>query len=203
MADENRVVSVARQTSETNIKLELNLDGTGVSSIKTGVGFFDHMLTHVAKHGLFDLRVTSAGDLKVDDHHTIEDVGILLGRAILKALGNKEGINRFGHSWVPMDEALVVCAIDISGRGLSVCNLPVSVPNLGEMSTEMVPEFFRALADNAEITVHVHREAGRNAHHIVEAAFKAFGRALSQAVALNDRVKGVPSTKGSLGVKEE
>lgn len=199
MANENRVVSVARQTSETNIKIELNLDGTGHSVIKTGIGFFDHMLTHVAKHGLFDLNVRSVGDLKVDDHHTIEDVGILFGRAILQALGEKEGINRYGHAWVPMDEALVLCAIDISGRGLSVCNVPVSVPKLGEMSTEMIPEFFRALADNAEITIHLHRETGSNAHHVVEAAFKAFGRALSQAVARNERVKGVPSTKGSLG----
>jgi len=156
------------------------------------------MLTHVAKHGLLDLSVKATGDLHIDDHHMVEDVGIALGQAIKEALGNCSGITRYGHSYIPMDEALVLCALDISGRGLSVCSLPVGVDRVGEFATEMAPEFFRAAAHNAGITLHIHRFAGSNGHHVLEAAFKAFGRALGQAIALDSRVKGIPSTKGIL-----
>ena len=193
-----RLGKIERKTKETDIRVEVNLDGSGVSDISTGVGFFDHMLTHVAKHGFFDLTVKAKGDLHIDDHHTVEDVGIALGKALDKALGDRAGIVRFGHAIVPMDEALAGCAMDISGRGLSVCSLEVPVEKIGEFATELVPEFFRALAHNAGITVHINQIAGSNGHHIVEAAFKAFGRALSDAVRISDRVVGVPSTKGVL-----
>lgn len=198
MAALNRTATITRKTNETDIRIELNLDGSGESSVQTGVGFFDHMLTHVAKHGLFDLTVQCSGDLHVDDHHSVEDVGIALGQAIQQALGDRAGIVRFGHAWVPMDEALALCALDISGRGLSVCSLQVPVERIGEFATEMVPEFFRAVAHSAGITLHIHRHAGSNGHHIIEAAFKAFGRALCQAAAISDRVRGIPSTKGVL-----
>jgi imidazoleglycerol-phosphate dehydratase len=197
MADKRRGV-VERKTKETEIRVEVDLDGSGASDIATGVGFFDHMLTHVGKHGLLDLTVTAKGDLHIDDHHTVEDVGIALGQALDKALGDRSGIVRYGHAYVPMDEALVLCALDISGRGLSVCSLSVPVERIGDFATETVPEFFRAVAHNAGITLHLHRLSGANGHHIVEAAFKAFGRALAQAVEKSDRVKGVPSTKGVL-----
>lgn len=195
---EQRRATIMRQTNETDVEVQVNLDGSGVSGITTGVGFFDHMLTHVAKHGLLDLTVRARGDLHVDDHHTVEDVGIALGKAIGEALGDRAGIVRYGHAAVPMDEALVLCALDISGRGLSVCELQVPVERIGGFAAEMVPEFFRALAHNAGITLHVRQFAGANGHHIVEAAFKAFGRALAQAVARSERVRGVPSTKGVL-----
>jgi imidazoleglycerol-phosphate dehydratase len=197
MADA-RAADVKRKTNETDIEIALTLDGSGRSEISTGVPFFDHMLTHVAKHGLFDLTVRAKGDIEIDDHHTVEDVGIALGKALDQALGDRAGITRFGQAIVPMDEALALCALDISGRGLSVCELEVPVERIGGLSTEMVPEFFRAVAHNAGITLHVRQFAGSNGHHIVEAAFKAFGRALSQAVALSPRVQGVPSTKGVL-----
>ena len=193
-----RKALIERKTNETDIRLELDLDGSGSSTIETGVGFFDHMLTHVAKHGLFDLTVQAKGDLHVDDHHTVEDVGICLGKALDQALKDRAGITRYGHAYVPMDEALVLCALDISGRGLSVCSLGVASGRIGDFSTEMVPEFFRAAAHNAGITLHLHRLTGSNGHHIVEAAFKAFGRALSEAVTISERAKGVPSTKGVL-----
>lgn len=194
----NRTALIERRTNETKIRLELDLDGTGASSISSGIGFFDHMLTHVAKHGLLDLTVKATGDLSVDDHHTVEDVGICLGQALDKALGDRAGIIRYGHAYVPMDEALVLCALDISGRGLSVCSLGITVERIGEFATEMVPEFFRAVAHNAGITLHLHRLTGANGHHIVEAAFKAFGQALCQAATVSSRVHGVPSTKGVL-----
>ena len=193
-----RAATIERKTKETDIRLELKVDGSGVSTIQTGIGFFDHMLTHVAKHGLFDLKINANGDLQIDDHHTVEDVGICLGQALDKALGDRAGIVRYGHAYVPMDEALVLCALDISGRGLSVCSLGIPVERIGDFSTQMVPEFFRAVAHNAGITLHLHRLTGANGHHIVEAAFKAFGRALSQAVSISDRVQGIPSTKGVL-----
>jgi imidazoleglycerol-phosphate dehydratase len=193
-----RVAKIERKTKETDIRIEIDLDGSGESTIETGIGFFDHMLTHVAKHGLFDLTVQAAGDLHIDDHHTVEDVGIALGQAISEALGDRSGITRFGHAYVPMDEALVLCALDISGRGMSVCSLPVGVERIGEFATEMAPEFFRAFAHNARITLHLHRFAGSNGHHVLEAAFKAFGRALGQAVKRDERVQGIPLTKGTL-----
>jgi imidazoleglycerol-phosphate dehydratase len=194
----SRTATIERKTNETDIRLELNLDGAGESAIHTGIGFFDHMLTHVAKHGLMDLKLKAAGDLQIDDHHTIEDVGICLGKAIDQALGDRSRITRYGHAYVPMDEALVLCALDISGRGLSVCSLGIPVERIGEFSTEMVPEFFRAVAHNAGITLHLHRLTGANGHHIVEAAFKAFARAISQAVTVSERIQGIPSTKGTL-----
>ena len=193
-----RSATIERNTSETQIKLSLNIDGEGKSQISTGVGFFDHMLTHIAKHGLFDLTVEVKGDLHIDDHHTVEDVGIALGKAFAEALGDKTGIVRVGNISVPMDEALVYCSIDISGRGFLACDLNYTTPKLGDFTTELVPEFFRAVAVNAGWTVHLKQWDGSNAHHIIESAFKAFGRAASQAVLRDPRVKGIPSTKGAL-----
>jgi imidazoleglycerol-phosphate dehydratase len=194
----NREAVVERRTTETDIAIRLNLDGTGESEIHTGVGFFDHMLTHVARHGLLDLSVKAKGDLHIDDHHTVEDVGIAIGGALRDALGDRSGIVRYGHAILPMDEALVLCALDISGRGMSVCELEYPVEKIGAFSTEMVPEFFRAVAHNAGITLHIRQMAGTNGHHIVEAAFKAFGRALAEAIHKSERVTGIPSTKGVL-----
>ncbi len=194
----SRTSRIERNTNETQIRLELNLDGTGKHSIQTGVGFFDHMLTHIAKHGLIDLTVEVTGDLHIDDHHTVEDVGIVLGKALAEALGDRVGITRVGNIAVPMDEALVFCAIDISGRGFLVSNVTYPTPKLGDFTTEMVPEFFRAVAVNAGWTVHLHQYVGSNTHHIIESAFKAFGRATALAVAKDPRVQGIPSTKGVL-----
>lgn len=194
----DRIGEVARQTRETQIVVRLNLDGRGEAEVATGIGFFDHMLTHVARHGLMDLHVEAKGDLEVDDHHTVEDVGIVLGQAVAKALGDRAGIVRYGHAIVPMDEALVMAAVDISGRGLSVCELRTATERVGEFTAEMAPEFFRAFAHKAGLTLHVRQLCGANAHHILEGAFKALGRALQQAVARSERVHGVPSTKGTL-----
>ena len=193
-----RTADVARKTNETDITVRLDLDGEGSSEIRTGVGFFDHMLTHIARHGLLDLHVLAQGDLYIDDHHTVEDVGIALGKAFAEALGDRAGITRVGNIAVPMDEALVFCAIDISGRGFLACDLDFATPKLGDFTTEMVPEFFRAVAVNAGWTVHLRQMAGVNAHHVIESAFKAFGRATAQAIARDPRVKGIPSTKGTL-----
>lgn len=193
-----RAAAVHRKTQETDISIRLNLDGEGASEIATGVGFFDHMLTHIARHGLIDLSVQAGGDTHIDDHHTVEDVGIALGKGLTEALGDRSGITRVGNCAVPMDEALVACYIDISGRGFLACNLEYPTPRLGDYTTEMTPEFFRAVAVNAGWTVHLRQLAGNNTHHIIEAAFKAFGRATAQAVARDPRVKGVPSTKGTL-----
>lgn len=193
-----RTADVARKTNETDITVRLDLDGEGSSEIRTGIGFFDHMLTHIARHGLMDLNVFAEGDLHIDDHHTVEDVGIALGKAFAEALGDRAGITRVGNVAVPMDEALVFCAIDISGRGFLACDLDFATPKLGDFTTEMVPEFFRAVAVNAGWTVHLRQMAGVNAHHIIESAFKAFGRAAAQAIAHDPRVKGIPSTKGTL-----
>ena len=193
-----RTARLNRKTSETDISLSVDIDGTGTSSIDTGVGFFDHMLTHIAKHGLLNLTVKVTGDLHIDDHHTVEDVGIVLGKALAEALGDRSGITRVGNIAVPMDEALVFCAIDISGRGYLGCDLVCPTPILGDFTTELVPEFFRAVAVNAGWTVHLRQMAGTNTHHIIESAFKAFGRALAEAVSHSPRVQGVPSTKGVL-----
>jgi len=198
MTADARTAIVDRKTSETDIRLTLNLDGEGSSRIATGVGFFDHMLTHIARHGLFDLTVEARGDLHIDDHHTVEDVGIALGKAFSEALGDRAGITRVGNVAVPMDEALVFCAIDISGRGYLACDLVSATPKLGDFTTEMVPEFFRAVAMNAGWTIHLKQWAGTNTHHIIESAFKAFGRAAAQAISRDPRVKGIPSTKGVL-----
>lgn len=194
----DRTAEVARQTRETRIVVRINLDGRGEADVATGIGFFDHMLTHVARHGLMDLHVEAEGDLEVDDHHTVEDVGIVLGQALARALGDRTGIVRYGHAIVPMDEALVMAAVDISGRGLSVCELHAAAERVGEFTVEMAPEFFRAFAHNAGLTLHIRQLCGANAHHILEGAFKALGRALQQAVERSERVHGVPSTKGTL-----
>jgi imidazoleglycerol-phosphate dehydratase len=187
-----------RQTSETNISLRIDLDGDGASEIVTGVGFFDHMLTHIARHGLLHLSIHAEGDLHIDDHHTVEDVGIALGQALKEAIGDKKGIKRYGEATVPMDEALVLCALDWSGRGLLVDNFEFSAPKIGTFDTDLVAEFFQAVAANAGITLHFEQRRGRNAHHIAEAAFKAFGRALDMAICRDERILGVPSTKGIL-----
>ena len=196
--DRQRTGEISRRTAETDIKLRLNIDGTGSYRINTGVGFFDHMLTLFARHGAFDLELIASGDLSVDAHHTVEDTGICLGRAFKAALGEKKGINRFGHALVPMDEALAMVAVDISGRGFLAFPDVFPAAKVGEFDLELVAEFCRALAVNGEFTLHVRLLAGRNHHHICEAVFKALGRALRDAVSLADRGPGVPSTKGIL-----
>ena len=194
-----RTANLTRATSETDIALSLGLDGSGAADIATGVGFFDHMLTALARHGLLDLTVRAQGHLHIDDHHTVEDVGIVLGRAVLQALGEKRGIRRFGHALVPMDEALAEAAIDISGRGMLVWNVAFERAKIGDMDTELFEEFFRAFASNAQLTLHITARAGRNAHHIAEACFKATARALRAAVELDPRLgHAIPSTKGAL-----
>ena len=194
-----RSATIHRKTSETDISLSLDLDGTGVAEIATGIGFLDHMLTALARHGLFDLTVRAQGDLHIDFHHTTEDVGIVLGMAFARALGDKRGIRRFGHALVPMDETLGEAAVDISGRPFLAWNVDFQRPKIGEMDTELFEEFFRALAFNALVTLHITRRAGHNAHHVAEACFKATARALRIAVELDPRVgDAIPSTKGSL-----
>ncbi len=195
---ETRQAHIERQTNETQISLQVNLDGDGSSEIITGIGFFDHMLTHVARHGLLHLTVQASGDLHIDDHHTVEDVGIALGQALREAAGDKAGIARYGHALLPMDEALVSCALDWSGRGILADDFAFPSPKIGTFDTELVPEFFRAVAAQAGLTLHFEQKRGRNAHHIAEAAFKAFGRALDMAKCRDERVGGIPSTKGIL-----
>ncbi|MCL5283096.1 MAG: imidazoleglycerol-phosphate dehydratase HisB [Armatimonadetes bacterium] len=192
---EPRKATVQRKTNETEILLAVSLDGSGDCEASTGIGFFDHMLQHIAKHGGIDLKVKATGDLHVDDHHLVEDVGICLGRAISQALGDRRGIQRFGDAVIPMDEALILCAMDFSGRGLLVENIETPATRIGGFSAEMLPEFFRAVASNAGLTLHLRQLAGRNSHHIVEGAFKAFARALKDAVKVTDD-GGIPSTKG-------
>ena len=195
----SRTARITRTTKETDITLTLDLDGTGASTIATGVGFFDHMLTAFARHALFDLTVEAQGDLHIDSHHTVEDVGIVLGQAIRQALGDKRGIARFGQALLPMDEALAEAAIDISGRARVAWSVAFERPMLGTMDTQLVEEFFRALAGNALITLHVTLRAGSNAHHVAEACFKAVARALRMAVAPDLRQNdAIPSTKGAL-----
>jgi len=195
----SRAATITRTTTETDITLSLDLDGSGTADIATGIGFLDHMLTALAKHGMFDLTVRAKGDLHIDFHHTTEDVGIVLGQAFAKALGDKRGIRRFGHGVVPMDEALVDAAVDISGRPYLAWNVSFQRPKIGEMDTELFEEFFRALAFNALVTLHVTMRAGVNAHHVAEASFKATARALRAACEMDPRAAGaIPSTKGSL-----
>jgi imidazoleglycerol-phosphate dehydratase len=190
--------AIARKTRETDISLALNLDGEGRSRISTGVGFFDHMLTALATHGRFDLDLRCQGDLHVDAHHSVEDVGIALGQAVIQALGDKKGIVRFGHAYVPLDEALSRCVIDISGRPYLHYDATFKARQIGTMPTELFEDFFWALADHGRLSIHLEALRGRNAHHIAETLFKATARALSMAVARDPRVKGVPSTKGTL-----
>ena len=194
-----RSAKIERKTAETDISLALTLDGSGKSEISTGVGFLDHMLTLFAAHGRFDLTLSCKGDTKVDDHHTVEDIGIALGQAILLALGDKRGITRYGDITLPMDEALVLCALDLSGRTYVGYDLRIPSPKIGTFDTELGEEFFWGVARGACLTIHLKQFAGSNSHHILEAAFKGFGRALRKAVALDPDAAGeVPSTKGTL-----
>ncbi len=187
-----------RQTQETTINIRLNLDGSGQHKISTGVPFLDHMLVQVAVHGMMDLSVLAQGDVHIDDHHTVEDVGIVLGQALRKALGERKGLARYGSATIPMDEALVLVAVDLSGRSYLAYEVAFPQPTIGHFDVQLVEEFLRALVTNAGITLHVRLLAGRNAHHIAEAVFKALGRALYDAVGLDLRRLGVPSSKGSL-----
>src|SRR5262245_36926490 len=193
-----RIASIDRKTRETQVRLKLNLDGSGVGSWQTGVGFLDHMLELFARHGALDLKVEAKGDLHVDQHHTVEDVGICLGQAMKQALGDKAGIRRFGHFTLPMEETLCTTAIDLSGRYYLVFNASFSNPKIGDFDTELVEDFWQAFAANALCNLHVLVHYGRNNHHIAEAIFKCTARALRQAVEADPRMTGVPSTKGTL-----
>lgn len=194
-----RSADITRNTSETQITLRLDLDGSGQCRVKTGIGFLDHMLTAFARHSMFDLDLDARGDLHIDFHHTTEDIGIMLGQALAQAIGDKRGIRRYGHASVPMDETLVDASVDFSGRAYLGWSPVFDRDKVGEMDTELFEEFFRALVGNAALTLHVNQRAGRNAHHIAEACFKAVARALREAVELDPRAAGtIPSTKGSL-----
>ena len=193
-----RTADYVRKTKETDISLHLNLDGTGSSSINTGIGFFDHMLDGFARHGLFDLKVNVAGDLAVDCHHTIEDTGIVLGNAITEAVGDKKGIRRYGSCILPMDETLVLCAVDLSGRPYLVFDGEFTTDRVGYMDTEMVKEFFYAISYTAGMNLHIRVLSGGNNHHMIEAMFKAFAKALDQATVIDPRITDILSTKGSL-----
>ncbi len=194
----SRTAQIDRTTKETNISLALNLDGSGKSEISTGVGFFDHMLTAFSKHGFFDLTVQAEGDTGVDSHHTVEDVGIVLGTAVKEAVGDKAGICRFGSFLLPMDDALVLCAVDLSGRPYLGWDADLAAERLGNMETETVREFFYAVTYTAGMNLHLKVLDGTNTHHVIEAMFKAFGKALDQAVRYDERIDGVLSSKGSL-----
>ena len=194
-----RCASIKRTTAETDISLELNLDGTGKSSICTGVGFFDHMLTLFAKHGRLDLTVTCKGDTCVDDHHSVEDIGIALGDALRQAIGDKRGINRYGSCILPMDEALILCALDLSGRSCLRYTAQIPTEKVGSFDTELTEEFFQAFVRKSEMNLHIRQLDGTNSHHIIEGMFKALGRTLRQAVAIDEAARDeIPSTKGVL-----
>lgn len=195
---ERRIGSCTRKTKETDISLTINLDGQGKNQIDTGIPFFDHMLDGFARHGLFDLEIKVKGDIEVDSHHTIEDVGIVLGQAVAEALGDKAGIKRYGYFILPMDETLALCAVDLSGRPYLKCSADFTVPRLGTMDTEMVREFFYAVSYSAAMNLHVKIMEEGNNHHMAEAMFKAFGKALDMAVSMEPRIKEVWSTKGTL-----
>ena len=194
----DRIATVSRTPGETDITVTIDLDGSGSCDIQTGVGFFDHMLSALGRHSLCDLSVRAEGDTWVDDHHTVEDVGIVLGQAVAQALGDKRGIKRFSDATVPMDEALVLAAIDISGRGELYWDVPIEAQKVGNFDTELGHEFFAGFARDAGITLHVRKIAGQNAHHTLECAFKAVARALRAAVEFDPRNDDIPSTKGSL-----
>jgi imidazoleglycerol-phosphate dehydratase len=194
----NRTAEIERETAETAVQVKLALDGSGRGERSTGVGFLDHMLDLLALHGHLDLEVRARGDLETGAHHTVEDVGICIGQALDAALGDRRGIARYGHATIPMDEARATCAIDISGRGLVAFQATLPPGAIGNFDHELLEEFFRALAGNAKLTLHIVLEAGTNAHHMIEAAFKASARALRMAVALDGAENGVPSTKGTL-----
>ena len=195
----SRTAEITRQTRETDIRIAVNLDGSGQYEVSTGIGFFDHMLEQLSRHSLIDLKLTTKGDLHIDQHHTVEDTGLALGEAIRDALGNKAGIRRYGSAYAPMDETLTRCALDISGRPYTVYRVEIPHGHLGEMDTELFPHFFESLAQAAGLTLHLETLYGKNSHHIIESAFKAFARALRAGVEIDDRAAGaVPSTKGSL-----
>ena len=194
----DRAAKVERKTKETDIKINLNIDGTGKAEIDTGIGFFDHMLDGFARHGFFDLDVKVEGDLAVDCHHTIEDVGIVLGEAIKQAVGDKKGIKRYGSFMLPMDETLMLCAIDLSGRPYFVMDCDFTVDRVGEFDTEMVREFFYAVSYGSMMNLHLKKLHGENNHHMIEAAFKAFAKALDEATSMDPRITDVLSTKGAL-----
>lgn len=194
---EPRKSMISRKTKETEINVTLNLDGSGVYWVSTGLPFFDHMLQLFAKHSSFDLELTARGDLAVDGHHTVEDAGMCLGRAMKEALGEKYGINRYGHAIIPMDEALTMAAVDLSGRGFLAFDAPMPATRVGDFDTELVEEFLRALAVNGEFNLHIRLMAGKNTHHIIESIFKALARSLREAAATGGG-SGIPSTKGTL-----
>lgn len=194
-----RVASILRETKETNIQVQLDLDGSGKSSLSTGLPFFEHMLEQVARHGLVDLNIQAKGDLEIDAHHTVEDTGIAIGQALAEAVGDKAGIFRYGHSYVPLDEALSRVVIDLSGRPLLVYEVEYPRARIGDFDVDLIREFFQGLCNHAKMTLHISNLSGRNAHHIAETIFKAFGRALRVAVSHDTRTEGkIPSTKGSL-----
>lgn len=193
-----RKARVQRKTKETEIEIELNIDGRGISSINTGIGFFDHMLDLMTRHGFLDLDIKCSGDTFVDYHHTVEDIGICLGRAFKEAVGDKRGITRYSTTFTPMDEALLMISLDISGRAYLQFNVNFEKEKAGSFDTELVEEFFRAFAFNAEVTLHINLEYGKNTHHIIESVFKGFGRAIDEAARVQDRIDGVLSTKGFL-----
>ena len=194
----NRSAQIKRVTFETDITASLDLNGTGKSEINTGIGFLNHMLTLFSKHGIIDLTVNAVGDTDVDFHHTVEDIGIAIGKCLSEALNNKTGLKRYGTSFLPMDEALALVSVDISGRPFLVFDCQLKTQKVGEFDTELVEEFFRAVAFNAGITLHVKLLYGNNSHHIIEAIFKAFGRAVREAASYDERVEGIMSTKGML-----
>lgn len=193
-----RQAEVERQTQETRARVSLELDGKGSSQVATGIAFFDHMLNLLAKHGLLDLTVEASGDVEVDYHHTVEDVGIVLGRALSQALGDKAGIRRYGQATIPMIESLATCAVDLSGRANLVYRVDIPKEKVGEFDTELVEEFFRALATEGGLDLHLSLHYGSNMHHAVEALFKSFAKALDAATSVDPRIEGVPSTKGTL-----
>lgn len=195
----SRTARIARTTKESDVLVELDVDGTGTCDISTGVPFFDHMLDQVGRHGGLDLTVRTTGDLEVDAHHTVEDTSLALGQALREALGDKVGVARYGNAMIPLDEALALCVVDLSGRPYLVHEEPELVELIGTYDTTLTRHIFESIVATAQITLHVKMLSGRNAHHIVESQFKAFARALRQAVAIDPRVQGVPSTKGTLG----
>ena len=195
----NRIADITRKTNETDIRIQLNLDGSGQASFASGIGFFDHMLDQIARHGMFDLHIEAKGDLHIDGHHTVEDIGITLGQAVAKAVGDKKGIRRYGHAYVPLDEALSRVVIDLSGRPGLTMNVPFKSGMIGEFDSQLTHEFFQGFANHALATIHIDNLKGDNAHHQCETVFKAFARALRMALERDERAAGqVPSTKGSL-----
>ncbi|MBC7375928.1 MAG: imidazoleglycerol-phosphate dehydratase HisB [Burkholderiaceae bacterium] len=199
IASSPRIAEVSRNTAETQIRVRVNLDGTGVAKLSTGIGFFDHMLDQIARHGLIDLEIEAKGDLHIDGHHTVEDVGITLGQAVAKAVGDKKGIRRYGHAYVPLDEALSRVVIDFSGRPGMLMNVPFKSGMIGTFDSQLAHEFFQGFVNHAFVTLHIDNLRGENAHHQAETVFKAFARALRSALELDPRSAGtIPSTKGSL-----